>query len=82
MNRHKAKCKEKDKPPDNNEHKISSTSNDDTTASRAIETGNIISGNTIDMIYDKVAFRRKNFSLLPSGSCGKRYTKETNETKY
>ena len=28
LSRHKAKCKERDKPSDNNEHNISSTSND------------------------------------------------------
>ena len=83
LNRHKAKRKERDKPSDNNKHNIPSTSNDnDTAASRTIEypwskTGNTISSNTINIIYDKVVFWRKNLFLLPSGSCGKRYVEET-----
>ena len=58
LNRHKAKYKERDKPSDNNEHNVPSTSNDnDTTASRTIEylwlqTANTISSNTIDTVYD------------------------------
>ena len=74
----KAKCKERDKPSDNNEHNIPSTSSDnDTAAFQTIEhlwsqTGNTISSNTIDIIYDKVGFWRKHFFLLPSSSCGKR----------
>ena len=83
LNRHKTKYKERDKPSDNNEHNIPSTSNDnDTAASRTIEypwskTGNTISSNTINIIYDKVVFWRKNLFLLPSGSCGKRYIEES-----
>ena len=83
LNRHKAKCKERDKPADNNEHNIPSTrNNNDTVASRTIEytwsqTGNTISSNTIDIIYDKVIFWRKNLFLLPSGSSGNRYIEET-----
>ena len=79
LNRRKAKCKERDNPSDNNEHNIPSTSKDnDTTASETIEypwsqTGNTILSNTVDIIYDKVVFRRKNIFLLPSGSCGKKY---------
>ena len=62
LNRHKAKYKEKDKPSDNNEHNVSTTSNDNyTAASRTVEypwsqTGNTISSNTISIIYDKVVF--------------------------
>ena len=38
LNQHQAKCKERDKPSDNNKHNIPSTSNDnDTKASRTIE---------------------------------------------
>ena len=38
LNRHRAKYKERDKPSDNNEHNIPSTSNDnDTAASRTVE---------------------------------------------
>ena len=38
LNRHKAKCKERNKPSDSNEHNIPSTSNDnDTATSRKIE---------------------------------------------
>ena len=65
LNRRKDKCKERDKPSDNNEHSIPSTSNDnDTTASRAIEypwlqTGNTLSSNIIDIIYDKLVSRVK-----------------------
>ena len=83
LNRHKAKCKEKDKPSDNNEHSIPSTSNDnDRAASRTIEylwlqTGNTISSNIIDIKYDKVILWRKNLFILPSGSCGKKYIEET-----
>ena len=69
LNRLKAKCKERDKPSDNNEHNMPSTSNDNNTAaSRTIEypwlqTGNTISSDTIDIMYDKVVFCRKNFLL-------------------
>ena len=60
LNRHEAKCKERNKPSDLNKRNISSISNDnDTTASRTIEypwsqTGNTISSNTMDITYDKV----------------------------
>lgn len=59
LNWHKAKCKERDGPFDNNEQNISSTSNDDTTACRTIEytwlqTGNTVSSSAIDIIHDKV----------------------------
>ena len=83
LNRRKDKCKERDKPSDNNERNIPSTSNDnDTTASRAIEypwlqTGNTLSSNIIDIIYDKLISWRKNLFLLLSGSSGKRYIEET-----
>ena len=83
LNRHKAKCKERDKPSDNNDHNMPSTSNDnDRAASRTIEypwsqTCNASLSNTIDIIYDKVVFWRKNLFHLPSGSCGKRYIEET-----
>ena len=66
-----------------NEYNKPSTSNDnDTTASWTIEypwshTGNAISSNSIDIIYDKVAFWHKNLFHLPSGLCGKRYIEET-----
>ena len=62
LNRHNAKCKERGKLSDNNEHNIPSTINDnDTTASQTTEypwlqTGDKISSNTIDIIYDKVVF--------------------------
>ena len=62
LNRHKAKCKEGDKPSDNNEHNITSTSNDnDTAASRTIgiplvANRQTILSNTIDIIYDKAVF--------------------------
>ena len=58
----KAECKEREKPSDNNEHNIpSSGNNNDTTASRTSEhlcsrTGNIISSNTIYIMFDKVVF--------------------------
>ena len=82
MNRHRAKCKERDKPSGNNEHNISCTGNDsDTTTSRTIEytwsqMGNTTSSNTNDTIYDKVLFWRKNLFLLPSVLCGERYVEE------
>ena len=56
LNRHIAKCKERDKPSDNNEHNISCTSNDnDKTASQTIkytwpDMGNTIWSNTFDRI--------------------------------
>ena len=77
LNRHKAKCKERDKPSDNNEHNIPSTSNDnDTTASRAIkypssQTGNTISSNTINIMNDKVVFWRKNLFFYPQVRVGR-----------
>ena len=73
LNRHKAQCNERDKPSNNNKHNIPSTSKDnDTTASRTIgypwsQTGNTISSNTSDIIYDKVVFWHKNLFFLPSG---------------
>ena len=60
LNRHKTKCKIRDKLSDNNEYNIPSTSNDkDTAASRTIkcpwsQMGNTISSNTIYVIYNKV----------------------------
>ena len=81
--RHKAKFKKRGKPSDNLEHNIPCTSKgNDAAASWAIEypwlqTGNTISSNTIDILYDKVVFWRKYLFLLPSGSCGKRYIDET-----
>ena len=65
LDRHKAKCKERDKPTDNNKNNIPSISNDNhTIAFQAIEyswsqTGNTILPNTIDTIYDKVVFWQK-----------------------
>ena len=41
------------------------------------KTGNTISSNSINIIYDKVVFWLKNLFLLPSGFCGKRYIQET-----
>ena len=79
----KAKYKERDKPCNNNKHNIPLTSNDSSTAaSRKIkypwsETGNTISTDAIDIIFDKVVFWHKNLFLLPSGSCGKTYIEET-----
>ena len=83
LNRRKAKYKERNKPSDNNKYNTPSTSNRNyTTASQTFEypwsqTGNTISSNAIDTIYDKFVFWGKIFFFLPSGSCGKRYIKET-----
>ena len=83
LNRHKTKCKKRDKTSDDNKHNIPSTSNDnDAAASRTIEypwsqTGNTISSNTIDKIYNEIVFWRKNIFLLTSGSCRKRDIEET-----
>ena len=82
LNRHKAKCKERDKPSDN-EHNIPSTSNDNNaTVSLTIDypwsqTGNTILSNTINKIYTKVVFWNNNLFLLPSYFRGKRYIEET-----
>ena len=79
LNRRKAKCKERDKQFDNNEHNISSTTTDnDTTASRKIkyprlQTSSTISSNTIDIICNKVILWRKSLLLLASGSFRKTY---------
>ena len=77
LNQQKAKCKERGKLSDNNEHNILSTSNDsDATACAKIEypwpeTYNTILSNPIDTIYDKIAFWSKYLFLLPQVRVGR-----------
>ena len=82
LNQQKAKCKERGKLSDNNEHNILSTSNDsDAIACAKVEypwpeTYNTISSNAMDTIYDKIAFWSKYLFLLPQVRVGRSILKK------
>ena len=80
--RHINKCKERDKDLDKHESLLINhppTENDTVDMTREYtwsQNGKIISSSTIDSIYNKIFFWRKNLFVLSSGACGKRYIKE------
>ena len=79
---HTNKCKEREKDLDKHESSVINhppIENDTVDMTRQYtwsQNGKIISSSTIDSIYNKIVFWRKNLFLSPSGACDKRYIKE------